>query len=361
MDEAKRKLCTVLLLQNDCETLKTIKQKHHEPITNLCIIPYFALFCRSYQEYAGLTVIDPEIDSQVYDIRNSIKTFSDRYARSKKRFLTTDEQQNKDFRELLRFGFMKDWNIHFNLGLYFDKEGHIVGNTQLCFDVLGMNNLTDEDRAKKAYALGEYMGKVIGSVSTSLSESITAPTIQVADSELVFYYEDINTNNSLFLNPNFSKDINLYCLHLLSILGFVKYILEPIVLRENPWIFRIKYITIHYAISGLKALKASFENDRLKNSNNLYQNISEVLASCEYLKVTNFRNCMMHYDLVENGSFIIHDVHFDWNKPLFGLVEECFDMPYEACFDKLSAAASQIESCLSELFDYGCLQIKELE
>lgn len=361
MEETKRKTCTVLLLQNDCETLKTIKQKHHEPITNLCIIPYFALFCRSYQEYAGLTVIDPEIDSQVYDIRNSIKTFSDRYARSKKRFLTTDEQQNKDFRELLRFGFMKDWNIHFNLGLYFDKEGHIVGNTQLCFDVLGMNNLTDEDRAKKAYALGEYMGKVIESVSTGLSESITAPTIQVADSKPRYYYEDINTNNSHFLNPNFSKDMSLYCLHLLSILGFVKYILEPMVLNENPWIIRIKYITFHYAISGLKKLKAFFENDRQKNKNKFYQRIAEVIASCEYLFVPKFRSCMMHYDLVENGSSVISDMHFDWNKPLYGLVEECFGMSYGTCYDKLSAAATQIESCLSELFDYDCLQIKELD
>ena len=361
MEDARRKICTILLLQNDCETLKTIIPKRHSPITSLCIIPYYALFCRSFQEYSGLKIIDPEYDSQVCDIRNGIKTFSERYARSQKRFLATDEQQNEEFRELLQFNFMKDWNIHYNLGLYFDKEGHIVGNTQLCFDMLGMNGLTEEEKAKKSYALGEYMGKVIGSVSTGLSKSITAPTIQVADSEPEYYYEDINTNISPFLNPQYSKDINLYCLHLLSILGFAKYILEPIVLKENPWIFRIKYITVHYAISGLKKLKAFFENDRQKNSNKLYQKITGVIASCDYLFVPQFRNCMMHYDLGADEAFTISDTNFDWNKVLFGLVEECFGVTYEICYDKLSEAATQIELCLSGLFDYGCLRIKRLE
>lgn len=159
----------------------------------------------------------------------------------------------------------------------------------------------------------------------------------------------------------YSKDINLYCLHLLSILGFAKYILEPIVLKENPWIFRIKYITVHYAISGLKKLKAFFENDRQKNTNKLYQKITGVIASCDYLFVPKFRNCMMHYDLGADEAFTISDTNFDWNKVLFGLVEECFGVTYEICYDKLSEAATQIELCLSGLFNYGCLRIKRLE
>lgn len=35
------------------------------------------------------------------------------------------------FRDLLRFDFTKPMNVHYNLGIYFDENGNIIGDTQL--------------------------------------------------------------------------------------------------------------------------------------------------------------------------------------------------------------------------------------
>lgn len=32
---------------------------------------------------------------------------------------------------MIRFPFMKRWNIHYNLGVYIDMEGHVIGDTQM--------------------------------------------------------------------------------------------------------------------------------------------------------------------------------------------------------------------------------------
>ena len=40
----------------------------------------------------------------------------------------------------------------------------------------------------------------------------------------------------------------------------------------------------------------------------------------------NFRNCMMHYELIDsNKNFLIKEEYLDIKEPLFGLVESCFD------------------------------------
>ena len=52
---------TVLLIQNDCESIKQLVLNFQDSIFCMRIIPYMALFCRSFQEYAE---IESQCDNQ---------------------------------------------------------------------------------------------------------------------------------------------------------------------------------------------------------------------------------------------------------------------------------------------------------
>ena len=43
----------------------------------------------------------------------------------------SDDQQNKKFKEMLRFRFTQKMNIHLNLGVFFDRQGKVIFNTQI--------------------------------------------------------------------------------------------------------------------------------------------------------------------------------------------------------------------------------------
>ena len=70
--EMQGNISTVLLIQNDCESIKQLALNYHDSIFCMRIIPYMALFCRSFQEYADTELISPEVDEEIYDLRNSI-------------------------------------------------------------------------------------------------------------------------------------------------------------------------------------------------------------------------------------------------------------------------------------------------
>lgn len=323
IQDAKYKMCTLLLIRNDCETLKEIVLKFPNPIFSMTIIPYMALFCRSVQEYYGTELINKDVDSEIYDIRNSVKMYGERYGKSKKQFLASDERQDEEFKNLLRFDFTKNLNIHYNLGMYFTEEKKIIGNTQLIANTLSLNDLSGRERAQKAYNLGYHLASVIGSVSRGLSESISAPYIELQDNMPVFYYHDINTNRNKFFTPIFGKDINLFLLHILSNINFIKYVLEPLFPNKNVWLLRVKYIAVYHAYLGLGRLKAYIENNRA-DITGFADTIDSLLQSGDKIFVSSFRNCMMHYDLKNNGKFAISEANFDESKLFYGLIEECF-------------------------------------
>ena len=113
MDKTKEKLediGTVLLIQNDCESIKQLVLHYHDSIFCMRIIPYMALFCRAFQEYAEIELISPEVDTEIYDLRNSIKIYSERYGKNIKRFIAVDEGQDDEYKSQLKFDFLKKMN-----------------------------------------------------------------------------------------------------------------------------------------------------------------------------------------------------------------------------------------------------------
>ena len=80
------------------------------------------------------------------------------------------------------------------------------------------------------------------------------------------YYCDVNTNKILKRNKIFLKDqtkeVNLFYLHLLCNMNFVKYILRPLFQDGNIWIFRIEYIVSYYTLRAFERLKNYCENNK---------------------------------------------------------------------------------------------------
>ena len=354
-------ICTFSIIQNDCETLKAIALQIQDPVIGPCITPYMALFCRSTQEYLGVVLLSDELDSEVSDIRNSIKCYAVKYGRSRQRVLRNDRLQDEEFREQLRFRFLKKLNVHYNLGVFFDDDCHPVGNTQQFSDLLSLNGLSDTEKRTKTLRLAYSLGAIIGGVSTSLAQKLPVPSIAIHSSVPSFFYSDQNTNRSTFFNSKYDKDVNLYLLHVLCNIGFVKYVLERIVSNTNPWILRIKYIVTYYSLFALRKLKAHIENNHSHVYNSLIQEISLLESEGATLFISKFRNCMMHYDFSSDGQFVISDDNFDEKKNLFGLVEECFDgKSYEQLYKDLSSLSDKLEELIRRQFDFQKLKLKNL-
>ena len=334
MDELeKRKLYSQQLIQNDCETIKKIIMDFHDSIFIMGMIPYLALFCRSVGEYYNITLISKEVDSEIYDIRNSLKSFSDTFGKSNKRFLLSDQKQDEEFRAKVHFNFIKDKNLYDNLGIYFTKEKKIIGNTQYFAFALKENDLSESERKEKALTTGFYLARIVRDVSEQLIDSTFTPAFCSTPSLPEVYYHDTNTNRTRFFYNSLEKEISLFLLHLLSNLGFVHYCLESIVDMNNPWLLRIKYIAVYSSYQGLKRIKNHLENSK-KDKKAILNQIGGFISEGDWLFDSVFRNCMMHYELVDNERFCVSDAFFDADKNYYGLIEERFHgMSYKKYFN----------------------------
>ena len=348
------------MIQNDCETLKKIIMDFHDSIFIMGMIPYLALFCRSVGEYYNITLMTEEVDSEIYDIRNSLKSFSDKFGKSNKRFLLSDQKQDEEFRSKLHFNFLKTHNLYYNLGIFFTKGKKIIGNTQYYAFALKENGLSESERKEKALTTGFYLARIVRDVSEQLIDSTFTPAFCSTPSLPEVYFYDTNTNRTRFFYDSIGKDISLFLLHMLSNLGFVHYCLESIVAWNNPWLLRVKYISIYSSYQGLKSLKNHLENAKEKKKAFLSQ-IDEITSEGDWLFDSVFRNCMMHYELVDIERFCVSDAFFDANKNCFGLIEERFHgMSYKEYFDALTSYGLRLENFLETQFDIEHTIIKKL-
>ena len=359
MDVSENNTCfisTIKLICNDCETLKTFALSIKDPIYTMFILQYFALFCSALKEYLNRDLLSSKTDSENDNLRNMIKNYEKRFGKIKNIYLSIDKEQDEDFQSLVHFTLIKNYNLYYNLGIYFDKKRRIIGNTHLVASFLSCYD--GDDDGKKAYQIGENFGRIIGSFSDGLSKNLTMPFIELNTVHPEILYLDINTNNNRFFNTHYSKEINLLFLHCVSTLNYVQYCLEPILLYDNPWIMRVKYISTYYVHRGLLRIKKHLEQN---SPTQLVQDIEHITKSGECLFSSIMRNCMMHFDLKNNGEFAISKDCFDFSKPLFGLIETCFGMSYNEYFNKLSDYGKKLDKFISDLFDIKNAKIKPLD
>lgn len=116
------------------ESIYSLMLTEKDPIFSMASIPYYALFVQACQEYMEIVYL-PEMEAKrVKDIRNYIKSYGEKFGKTKRKIQDIDDSQDRQFRDMLKFDFMKQMNKHLNLGTYWIDEKHIVGSTQMYAD-----------------------------------------------------------------------------------------------------------------------------------------------------------------------------------------------------------------------------------
>lgn len=356
LSELERSI-SIRIIQEDAEAIYSLMQTEKNPIFQMEMAPYYVLFVKSYQEYTGEKIFPESIEKDLKDIRNHIKKYSESFGKSKRRVLLVDDVQNNDFREQLRFNFLKLLNIHLNLGSYWTNSRHIIGNTQQIADFLSIKSINDPESKNKCFQLGEQVGAIVSSLRNRFSALFESPVImRTSDSVKIDYYYDINTSrkNKLFAS-DIPKELNLFFLHLLCNMNFIKYALRPLFTNENTWVFRIEYIVSYYTLRALERYKNYCENNcYIPVDTNM---IMDILACGQKLFRTKLRNCMMHYSLENTGIITNENV----DKPFYGIIECCFDgLSYQDYVVLLHDLSDKIIEYLEKQFDFSEVTLKQL-
>lgn len=377
---------SLLQIKYDCETIYgLIKSLQLDGVTSFGIIPYFTLTAATILEMLSSNEIKLEIpySARIKDIRIKLKIFEDRYSKSQKMLLAIDYLQNEIFKNQLPYSFMKSWNTHYNLGIYTNKDKIVIGNTQYNYYLLQDNrflkkNLNEVATAYETYPnhfnLDEHVktecyqyaytcAQFLNSIRFELESFDTPVTIKSNKNIVDFYYADYNTNRKSALLPQGEKGkaTFLYLLHTLSTMNFLLYVLNDYEKDDYGWWLKINYIVYYYSIHKLTDLHEHFVQNKL-----MTQNISDYLNEIDIKNAkfmnSTFRNCMMHSSLADkNGNIIISSTDLDRNKPLFGLVETCFDgMSYKDLKDSVILEMKRISNILSQWLETQSLCIKPL-
>ena len=259
-----KRLIELRIIQDDAESILSLMQTEHDAVFQMAILPYYALFIQSIQEYFDKQLITDDWVGKIKDIRNYIKIFGDSFGKSKNRINMVDADQNNFFQSKLRFAFLGHWNIHYNIGTYWINDKHMIGNTQMYSDYLGVKaEENDKEKVRKQFIdLGYQCGYVVSSIKTVLSDIIIPPSIERAIvSTKIEYYFDLNTNKlrKIFIGNN--KELNIFFMNLVSNMNFVKFVLVPMFKGFNPWIFRVEYVVTYNTYKALKRLKSHSENN----------------------------------------------------------------------------------------------------
>ena len=378
---------SLLQLKLDCETVyNLITALQRDGVTGMGVIPYITL-----TTFAALELLEAKADNKISipntvrikDVRLKLKMFEDGYSKSKKMLLNIDYLQDQIFKNKLRFGFMKNWNIHFNLGVYADKDNHVVGNTQYNYYLLQDNRFLKKSLAdvaeaysaspdhfdlnkqvgKDSYDYAYACGQIISSVRSGLREFDVPINILSKSNTIKYYYADYNSNvvSTLFPTGEDGKAMILYLLHILSTINFLLYVLNGYEKDDYGWWLKINYTTYYYSMHKLQDLQQHLIQNKLITSeiSNYFDEIG--IENAKYLN-SAFRNYTMHSRLIDKaGKIMISLEKVDKTKPLFGLVETCFDdLSYQDLKLAIVSEMVRISDILSRWLNINSLHFKPL-
>lgn len=316
------------------------------------MVPYSALFCYEVSQYLndhGQTVeFDQTGRYSIKDIRQKAKFFDLSVNKLLQSIENVDKLQNDYFVQLMKFPELGAWNVHTNLGIYFDAERHIVGNTHYAYYVFQDEKMISKPMeamsghellGEEIKAFGYDMGRIIGSISDGLSQISDFMIADFDISTLKLFSQDFNTNRCVTVGNDKYKIIRLFLLHVLSSIGFVLYVLKTSIIRDSGLLLRLEYITYHFALLRLDGISNYCkQNSKVVNDTKL----TKLLASIDYTDATGlrkpeFRNCMMHFGLkAKDGASLIDSDNFDLAKPFCGLIESQFGKnyaEYQSCIE----------------------------
>ncbi len=349
-----------LLMKNDAETLLQLHQAHEQPVFNLALLPYYALFCQSFFDHCNMNGFSinftQESAAKISDVRATLKLFHGGYKSNERKILSVDNIQDEEFKSQLRFPWMGLFDIHYNLGIYLDEKQHILSNTQYDTFVFQDRHCSNGSANKDiAFNLGKDFGEVICLVYTALAKVLPQINPPVQHVSIPVYYKDFNTNRNFNLYPHLEngKELTLRLLHLLSAVNFVRFVIRAMIPVENPWQLRIKYITLYYVWKSIDKIKGTYKNEH---------RLCYLLDSFNESSLLNatFRSCMTHYGLSNKGQCAIKDECFNPNIPLFGLIESCYGISCSELNSKIDTAIDAISDALADRLPFDFSGFKTL-
>lgn len=335
------------------------------------MIPYTALFCYeaiNYMQKRGLPIVIKQTSRySIKDIRQKAKFFELSVNKLIQSVNNVDFMQNEYFSNLMKYPQLAYWNVHTNLGVYYDSDKHIVGNTHYAYYVFQDENTISKPTAelnglelegKELRAFGYDMGVIIGSISSALSETSDFMESDVTTKGKEYLSQDFNTNRCTTAGSERYKSVRLFLLHVLSSIGFILYCLKPMIIRDTGLLLRLEYVTYHYALKRIcDILKYCKANKGEIADPNLIQMLENI--DCSYsnsLRKTEFRNCMMHFALSNKDElFLISDEKFDLSIPLCGLVETQFGLSYAEYQALIEAELSVLYTSINTYLGFDML------
>ncbi|HAC1263244.1 TPA_asm: hypothetical protein GI701_13180, partial [Listeria monocytogenes] len=187
--------------------------------------------------------------------------FTEKFSKGKKMAYNSDNQENEYFKSLLRFRFTKKLNTHLNLGVYFDKYGKVIFNTQLANFYLNIPKNKSVSMNEHTFIVGKRLGEETAEILVHHCYSNIEKNNKINHNDIPKYgYIDFNTNKeNVFFSDQFNKETNLIFLHMLSTVGFTNNMLIPILKKRETWLLRIMYINVHNTILGIKKSDTTFK------------------------------------------------------------------------------------------------------
>ena len=125
-------IAEMLIIKRDVDLLlKMVKESSKpNPIFMMSIIPYAAMVCYEaiqYYECKGAVIeFDQKSRFSLRDIRNKAKFFDLKFNQIVQSTKNVDELQHRSFAQSMKFPDLAKWNIHDNLGIYFNSDKKIL-------------------------------------------------------------------------------------------------------------------------------------------------------------------------------------------------------------------------------------------
>ncbi len=325
----------------------------------LGLLPFITLYIKSTYDFLNITIPDSELAKNISFVRNNLKLLSDRYTKGKNLIISHDNKQDEYFKSLFKLKSLKRWNLYYNLGVYFTRQGNIISNTHLMSIYLDKPLRFKEASYEEIYKFANDIGYLTSDILYNhLGVNNTECNNHMFNDLPSLGYLDLNTHRfKKFFTSYIDKEANLRLLHLVSMIGFVNNIYTEIFPDKNVFLFRALYSTTHNTWLSLKKIKQHFEQNKHPNIN--YYELEEIINKGTHLFPSDFRNCMMHYSLAPDGKPLIKKEYFNIGLPLFGLVESCFNnKSYYEHFDDIFEYSIYLERYLLQFFNIKNKKIK---
>lgn len=348
---------TLMTINDECDILRNLLTHYREPNLSISLMPYCALFCVEVSnrfEDMGISLEQIYGPFSINVMRARLKLMNDKMGKVIKLVESIHHDQDLVFREKLRFAWMGKLNFYYNLGITF-YNNKIMGNTYFFVSLLDKKDgHYPEPCGPEAFKFAKGIGQTLAIVN-NLSSMIQRNKPDIRNCELEILFKDINVNRrKIFaIKGKECRALSILLLNVLGNINFANYLVEDII-GDNTWKLRVQYISMYYAKKMMSRVAERTEDmmvsKRIKDCmNHLYPIFNQ-----------RFRSCMMHYSFAEKGQILIKEKYFDIEKPLYGLVDSCFDgKSYKVLSSEIKENLLMMENMLDSMLLIDCTKVKK--